>query len=105
MAELPNFSALDELDSELDDRFGPIPEPVRNLLFQLKIKLLATQAGIDRIATEGTQIVIEMPEERQIPELKKESTALRRSKRGVWLGTSTPSWRTFLEALLRAFAK
>ena len=102
MAEVPDFSALDQLDSELEDRFGPIPEPVSNLLFQLKVKLLATKASIDRIATEGTQIVIEMPEERHLPEIKMELSNVRRSKRGVWLGTSDPTWRNFLETLLRA---
>ena len=105
MAELVDFSALDKLDSELEDRFGPIPEPVSNLLYQLKIKLLATQASIDRIATEGTQIVIEIPEDRHLPEFKMEQPKFRRSKRGVWLGTSDPSWRTNLEMILLALKR
>ena len=102
MAEIQDFPKLSQLDSELKDRFGPPPEPVTNLLFQLKIKILATQAGIDRIATEGHQIVIEMPEDRPQPEIRLDSGSIRRSKRGLWLGASDPTWRDNLERILIA---
>lgn len=101
MAEINEFSALDELDSELEDRFGPLPDPVKNLLYQLKIKLLATQAGIERIASEGSQICLEMPQERPLDELSVDLRNIRRSKRGLWLGTTTPSWRQSLETVLQ----
>jgi transcription-repair coupling factor (superfamily II helicase) len=105
MAELSDFEALDQLDAELEDRFGPIPEAVRNLLYQLKIKLLATEAGIDRIASEGAQIVIELPEDRQIPGLKLEALMIRRSKRGLWLRTNEQPWRSTLELILSNLKK
>ncbi len=105
MAEIKEFSALEELDTELEDRFGPLPEPVQNLLFQLKIKLLATQADIDRIASEGTQICIEMSEDRLLPDLNIDPQRIRRSKRGLWFETTTPSWRETLETVLQNVAK
>jgi transcription-repair coupling factor (superfamily II helicase) len=105
MAELSDFDTLNQLDAELEDRFGPIPETVRNLLYQLKIKLLATEAGIDRIASEGTQIVIEIPEDRQIPGLELETSMIRRSKRGLWLRATEQSWRSTLEMILSNFKK
>ncbi len=102
IAEIKDQHALDELDAELGDRFGPTPHSVKNLLFQLKIKLLATDAGIDRIASEGTQIVIEMPESRVLPEIDVTENRFRRSKRGLWLGTTGTSWREKVEAVLLA---
>jgi transcription-repair coupling factor (superfamily II helicase) len=105
IAELTDMDAINQLDSELEDRFGPIPTPVKNLLYQLKIKLLATDAGIDRIASEGTKLVLELPEERILPDLGSQTQALRRSKRGIWLGTSDQSWRETLELILSSLKK
>jgi transcription-repair coupling factor (superfamily II helicase) len=100
IADIIDPQAIDQLDAELTDRFGPIPNSVANLLFQLMIKLSATAAGIDRIASEGNQIVIEMPEERKLPEIEVEPNLMRRSKRGIWISASEPKWRTTLEGIL-----
>ena len=40
----------------MTDRFGKPPEPVQNLLLQLKVKLLAHQAQIDSVNIEGGNI-------------------------------------------------
>jgi transcription-repair coupling factor (superfamily II helicase) len=102
IAEISDYEQINRLDLELEDRFGSIPTPVRNLLFQLQIKLMATDAGIERIASEGTQIVLEIPEERIIPELELASGVFRRSKRGIWVGTTEQSWRDNIERILHA---
>jgi transcription-repair coupling factor (superfamily II helicase) len=102
IAEITDQLEINQLDLELEDRFGNIPPPVRNLLFQLKIKLMATDARIERIASEGTQIVLEIPEERDIPEFDLARDAFRRSKRGIWLGTTDLSWRENVERILLA---
>jgi transcription-repair coupling factor (superfamily II helicase) len=101
IAEITDQQEINQLDLELEDRFGSIPTPVRNLLFQLQIKLMATDVGIERIASEGTQIVLEIPEERGIPDLDVAPNAFRRSKRGIWLETSKHSWRENLESILQ----
>jgi len=49
---------LDELEGELEDRFGPLPAEVKDLLYMVRIKLLGSLAGIESIFTEGGQIVI-----------------------------------------------
>ena len=56
MAELDSEDGVKEITAELADRFGKPPEPVQNLLFQLKVKLRAHQAQIDSINTEGKKI-------------------------------------------------
>ncbi len=43
---------------EFRDRFGPLPEEVKNLLYTVKIKLLAAGSGIESISAEQGQIVI-----------------------------------------------
>jgi transcription-repair coupling factor (superfamily II helicase) len=56
MAELDSDDGVEEITAELSDRFGNPPEPVQNLLFQLKVKLRAHQAQIDSVNTEGNKI-------------------------------------------------
>jgi transcription-repair coupling factor (superfamily II helicase) len=47
-----------DIAQEFEDRFGPLPEPVDNLLYIVKIKVLAMRAKISSISTQGRQIVI-----------------------------------------------
>jgi transcription-repair coupling factor (superfamily II helicase) len=61
LANLQTQSQLDALGEEFQDRFGPPPEAVRNLLFQLKIKLLADQAGLASISAENGQFSLRFP--------------------------------------------
>ena len=49
---------LDELESELEDRFGPLPLEVNDLLYMVRIKLLGSKAGIESISTEDWQVVL-----------------------------------------------
>jgi transcription-repair coupling factor (superfamily II helicase) len=55
---LPDIEAIHE---EFIDRFGSMPEPVKNLLFQLKVKLLAEKAGLVSVTVENGQIVLRYP--------------------------------------------
>ncbi len=45
---------------ELNDRFGPPPDEVNNLLYVVKIKALAAKAGIESINTENGEIVVRL---------------------------------------------
>ena len=56
MAELDNDDSVQDIAAELNDRFGKPPESVENLIFQLKVKLLAHKAQIDSINVEGKKI-------------------------------------------------
>ena len=58
MASVREPTEVDELAQELKDRFGPWPEPVENLLFMLKVKLLALRAGVLSISHETGQLVL-----------------------------------------------
>jgi len=58
MAKLTDAPQIDAFAHELVDRFGALPKEVRNLLYALKIKLLATKAAIESITTEDHQLVL-----------------------------------------------
>jgi transcription-repair coupling factor (superfamily II helicase) len=88
IAAMNSQAQIDSIRTELEDRFGPIPEPVINLLYQLEMKILATRAGVERVTTEGRQVLIELSPERLLPSLELDANNIRRSKRGLWINTS-----------------
>jgi transcription-repair coupling factor (superfamily II helicase) len=75
LADINDEGALASIEMEFVDRFGPLPEQVRNLIFQIKIKLLAALAGLASVNFEGRQIVLSYPplpegiKARDLPEL------------------------------------
>ena len=58
MARIREPTEIDDLAEELKDRFGPWPEPVENLLFMLKVKLLAMKAGVLSISHQTGELVL-----------------------------------------------
>jgi len=64
IAGVTHLETLDEMRQELIDRFGKneetgaAPEEVENLLFQIKVKILALKAGVERIGRELDQLVL-----------------------------------------------
>ena len=76
IAGVTHLETLDEMRQELIDRFGgapdragapglgkdeasdSVPEEVENLLFQIKVKILALKAGVERIGRELDQLVL-----------------------------------------------
>ena len=49
---------VDELERELVDRFGPLPAAVANLLYQLRLKVLALRVGVQAIVVENNRLVL-----------------------------------------------
>jgi transcription-repair coupling factor (superfamily II helicase) len=58
LAGINTIGGINDMAKELEDRFGEIPEPVANLLYQLKLKVLGMEAGVKSVTTESGQIVI-----------------------------------------------
>ncbi|HUN22841.1 MAG TPA: transcription-repair coupling factor [Anaerolineales bacterium] len=58
MAELATEDEIATMETELQDRFGTLPPAVKNLLFQLRIKLAAYQAGVDGVGHEAGRITL-----------------------------------------------
>jgi transcription-repair coupling factor (superfamily II helicase) len=91
--------------AELADRFGPIPDPVDNLLYQLRIKVLAQKAHVSGVATESGQVQIRFADPRvdNRPFLQTAlGSGVRVSRKGIWLGRglTTREWQVSLVQIL-----
>ena len=58
MARLREPTEVDDIADEMKDRFGPLPEPVENLLFMVKVKLLALKAKVLSVHHSTGEIVL-----------------------------------------------
>ncbi len=58
LADVTTNAQVEELERELRDRFGTLPEPVGNLLYLLRLKVAAMHARVEGIAIEDGRIVI-----------------------------------------------
>ncbi len=88
IADLRDESEIDALSAEFNDRFGELPEMVRNLLYQMRIKLRAEEIGLASISTENGQILLRYPptpEGESAPRLRDLGPAVRGGKNAYWL--------------------
>ena len=56
LLNLDSMVSIDNLAKELRDRFGPMPEPVQNLIEMVKIKKLASQRLIKQVKISGKKM-------------------------------------------------
>ncbi len=56
IAEISAEDGLEAVRAELVDRYGPMPEPVANLLEVARLRVLARRAGLSEITAQGTSI-------------------------------------------------
>lgn len=87
IADLRDETEIEALASEFHDRFGPLPEVVQNLFYQMRVKLRAERAGLASIGWETGQIVLRYPsspngkDEPRLPDLGPE---VRGGKGAYW---------------------
>lgn len=90
IANIDSLKDVITLGEEFLDRFGPLPQPVQNLLSQLKIKILATDVGIISIGHEYRQIVFRFPEGTVPPPINSDHPRVRPGKDALWVEATTP---------------
>ncbi len=106
MTHVQHPHEADDMAQELRDRFGPLPEPVKTLLYVVRVRALAREAGVQSVQTEDGQIVLRMTRGRRLPQerLQRELTE------AVWIGPTSvrlsqarlqDGWR---DALLRVMS-
>jgi transcription-repair coupling factor (superfamily II helicase) len=97
---------VNDLQAEMEDRFGPLPEEGRNLFYQLQIKLLALAAGVKAIGVEEGQIVLRADSLEDMDRAwlqRRLGDRARVARRSVWLPLDGDErWRTILLAVLQA---
>lgn len=105
MALLDTLEETEEMAEELADRFGPIPDPVHNLLYQLRIKSLAQKAHILSVTVEAGQIKIRMADLEKYDRYQLQrylGENIRVSKKAIWMARdlSTHEWQVALVQVL-----
>lgn len=108
IANLENDAGLEELSAEFEDRFGPMPEQIVNLLYQIQVKQLAEKAGMASVTLEGEQIVMRFPvlpegmKKRELPEL---GGFVRSGKNAYWFAFKnlSDSWQDVLLQIMRKY--
>ncbi len=110
MASITLESELDELSEEFVDRFGALVEPVQNLLYQIRVKLMGEKAGLNAITIEGEQLVLRfpaLPEGVPTRDLNTPDVRLRAGKNAYWMkvDVSDDAWRDDLIEVLGKIAK
>ncbi len=69
LAVVKRTQDIEDMEIEMSDRFGPIPQPVKDLLYVVEIKQLAAAAMVESISTEGRQIVLHFKSARELNKL------------------------------------
>lgn len=84
-ASINQVAAIEPLEKEFMDRFGPLPPSVSNLLHQLELKLLAEQAGIESIFIQYGKLALGYPEGKALPQPWEFDMKVRFGESTVWL--------------------
>jgi len=61
LAGARNPETVESLSKDFKDRFGEFPPEVKNLLYAVKVKVLAASARLESVSTENGQIVLRRP--------------------------------------------
>jgi transcription-repair coupling factor (superfamily II helicase) len=106
LADTRSLDEVNALAEEFKDRFGELPEAVENLLYQLRLKLLAEKAGLTSISAENGQIVLRFPEGEPPFSAAEVGPHARLGKTAVWLPYRNLSdWQAEVLALLHRLAE
>lgn len=105
MTALNSEEELDDLRKELEDRFGLLPPPAEDLLYVLRIRLLAAQAGVQAVGREDNSLVLKLSASAQEKAAKVAAQLGRRAWVGrgqMWISLTEKEsdWRMMLVALL-----
>jgi transcription-repair coupling factor (superfamily II helicase) len=103
LADIHDLKEIEALQEEFADRFGQPPEEVKNLFFQLKVRVLAERTGVVSINVENKQLALRFParrpheKPRNFPNL---GFGIRTSKNTVWMGNLDGDWKGQLLTVL-----
>jgi len=101
---------LGELKKELEDRFGPLPQEIKDLLYMVKIKLLGSKAGIGSISSEDGQVVLSLDATAKFDKLSLQRSFGNKLKIGtnqlrLDMRRAGEEWRDVLEQVMTKMAE
>jgi len=105
LIKLETVEQIEPVSQEFEDRFGVPPPEIENLLYAIRIKILATKAGIESITTRQGEIIISPFEGMRFERQRLESL----SRDGVIIGTfqirinpgRLDNWQDMLEGVVK----
>ena len=109
LAAAKRAQEIEGIAVELSDRFGPMPQAVKNLLYIVEIKQLAATAMVKSISTEDRQVVLHFDGTRETDRL----SLIQDFRNGVKAGSSRikldikllgNSWQDVLKEVLQKVA-
>jgi transcription-repair coupling factor (superfamily II helicase) len=104
LAAAPDAAALDTQARRLRDRFGPLPGPVENLVFSLRVKLAAQAAGVSAIQGDAQSLEIRLHDQEGIDigrvASRHRDVEATRTRLRFQLSRAGDGWRDRLLALL-----
>ena len=108
MASLSTLTEVNDMEQELEDRFGPLPQATVNLLYQLRLKVLAVAARVQAITSEDGQVVIKAEDLGRAEEKELQrylGNKARVGRRQVWLPLDAQGrWQELLPDILQVIA-
>jgi transcription-repair coupling factor (superfamily II helicase) len=109
LAKLGRVEQVEEMAQEFSDRFGSPPPEVKNLLYAVRVKILAAKAGIESISTEEGQIILRLfegmkftPHQRALP--LPDGVRMGTSQISLNLKQSGKEWQKVVEKMLGGIA-
>jgi transcription-repair coupling factor (superfamily II helicase) len=105
MTSLTGEEQLDNLRQEMEDRFGLLPPAAEDLLYALRVRLLASRAGVQAVGREDSSLVLKLNARAQERAARIAEQFGRRAWVGrgqMWLALSgqDANWRDMLVTLL-----
>lgn len=106
MTSLQSEEELDSLHGELEDRFGLLPSATENLLYVLRVRLLASRAGVLAVGRADNSLVLKLNPRAQ----ERASSMVAQFGRRAWVGRGQMwlalaeeqnDWQDLLLALLQ----
>ena len=108
VAGLRSRADAEALAQETEDRFGPLPEPLANMLALARLRLAARAGGIAAVRAEGDAVVLQSTPDRpfasrRLPSLPR-AVEVGRAQVRVPRAALGESWLGPVEALVRLVA-
>jgi len=110
MTSMQSEEELNSLHGELEDRFGLLPSATENLLYVLRVRLLASRSGVLAVGRADSSLVLKLNQRAQ----ERASSMVAQFGRRAWVGRGQmwlalaedqSDWQDLLLALLQRLAQ
>ena len=105
MAQAQREADVEEIEQTMRDRFGPLPEAAQQLLYILRLRLLATKVGVTQITieTSTSDVIVQFPGPQAIRAIRQGELLngrVRYGRRELYVDRDDEDWQTRLMAVL-----